>query len=354
MFSRLEISIWKAFFWPVANLAYWALIFLSWWDTRLKVFLGTAVLERLIQLRSFSASIGNIEELRSQAQIAVAQSGAMHGEFMMIPLVMSVVMFIVPFVVRRDFKGPVTGFFVLPAMTALCYFFASFLNLIVVAAMSAGIHYLLFQVPGPDIGMFMVHPLYLIFPILRSVPGFASQCLYLVYTASVLVTESVEEPDAEDAEDGEIYESRGEDDWDKSACLMEMDRLSRILNTKFEEPPFMSKLRGDVAAYVNSPGQVSGEVRRGVPHYKIVLTETRNSLRALLAEDPKAPGAFLFIVGEMERMDYITADDARAMRAEAGSSAPAAPKEPEKEPEARAAEAEPLKIPEARTEPEQK
>ena len=98
-----------------------------------------------------------------------------------------------------------------------------------------------------------------------------------------------------------------------------MDRLIRILNSKFDAPSFIERLRGDIASYVNRPSLVKNEVRLGLPHYKIVLTATKNSLRAMLDEDPKTPkatDAFAFIVDEMLRMDYISTDDARAMKPE--------------------------------------
>ncbi|MDR2780303.1 MAG: hypothetical protein LBB28_04180, partial [Synergistaceae bacterium] len=139
MFNRIEISIGRAFFWPIANLIYWGLVFLSWWDTKFKVFLGVSIVEKFGELRNFSAVMQNIGELEGRARISLAESGAMPSEFIMIPLVMAVVLFIVPFVVRRDYGAPVKGVVILPAMTLLCYFFTSMLNMIVVAAMSAGI-----------------------------------------------------------------------------------------------------------------------------------------------------------------------------------------------------------------------
>jgi hypothetical protein len=321
MFGRLEISIWRAFFWPVANLFYWGLILLSWWDTRFKIFLAVGAAQKFAEARNFGAVMQNIGEIRSRAITAMAESGALQGDFIMIPLVMAVVLFIAPFVVRRDFRGPVTGAVVLPAMTLLCYFFASFLNLIVVAAMSAGIHYLLFKSPGPDMCMFMVHPLYLIYPIFQSVPGFLSQCVYLLYAATVLCTESIPER-REDDERGGGDETRDDgDDWDKSACLMEMDRLTRIIGAKFDAPSFMDRLRSDAASYINRPGQAANDVRLGWPHYRIVLTEIKNSLRAILSEAPGAPKAaevFAFVAGEMERMEYITREDADKLKASVG------------------------------------
>jgi hypothetical protein len=330
MFNKIEISLWRAFFWPVANLIYWGLIFLAWWDTRFKVFLGVSLIEKFGELRSFSAAMASIAELESNAHIAVAESGVMPGEFIIIPLVMSVVLFLVPFVVRRDHKGPVGGLIVLPAMTLLCYIFASFLNVIVVAAMSAGIHYLLFRVPGPDMFMFMVHPLYLIFPLFRNIPGFASQCLYLVYAATVLSADShFEEDDDEEFGDyGEYADSDDENDWDHSACVMEMDRLTRILNTKFEAPPFIERLRNDIARGINKPGRVKEEMGTGQTHYHIVLAETKNSLAEILGEDsgtPKAREAFDFVVDEMARMQFISPADADAMKNSIGRAPGAEP-----------------------------
>ncbi|MDR3166182.1 MAG: hypothetical protein LBU13_11485 [Synergistaceae bacterium] len=324
MFDKIEISLWRAFFWPVVNLIYWGLIFLAWWDTRFKVFLGVSFIKKFGELRSYSAAMSKFAELEGEARIAVAQSGVMQSEFIMIPLVMAVVLFMVPFVVRRDHKGPVGGVIVLPAMTILCYVFASFLNVIVVAAMSAGIHYLLFKVPGPDMFMFMVHPLYLIFPLFRSIPGLLSQCLYFVYAATVLSADSryrhkEEDKEFEDygCEQDEYDDSDEEDDWDRSACVMEMDRLTRIINTKFETQPFIERLRADIAKSISNPRVMKDEVGMGQAHYKIILTETKNSLMRILKDDPETPKvreALAFVVDEMARMQFISPEDASAMK----------------------------------------
>ncbi|MCL2683624.1 MAG: hypothetical protein FWE55_00120 [Synergistaceae bacterium] len=326
MFNKIEISLWRAIFWPVANLTYWGLIFLSWWDTRVKVFFGVSILQKFLELRNTHSVTQILGDLEAQAYSAVAQSGKMSGDFIIIPLVMAIVLFTVPFIVRRDQGGPVNGFVILPAMTLLCYFFASFLNLILVGAMSTGIHYMLFKVPGPDICMFMVHPLYLIYPIFRNVPGFLSQCLYLLYTATVLCAESAidfeDEEEREEFDDDEgPFEEEGGDDWDKSACLMEMDRFSRILNAKFDNPLFIERVREDIASYINMPGRIRDEINSGSSHYKIVLAESQNSLRSILARDPKTPqvlDVFAFIADEMARMEYITANDAMRMKTSVG------------------------------------
>ena len=318
MFNKIEISLWRAVFWPVANLSYWALIFLSWWDTRVKVYFGFSVIQKIFELRSFSAVAQFYGELENEAYSAIAAQGPIAGDFIIIPLIMSVVMFVVPFIVRRDNARPVTGYVVLPAMTLLCYFFASFLNMILVAAMSAGIHYLLFKVPGPDICMFMVHPLYLIYPIFKSIPGFLSQCLYLAFIATVLCTDSAARTeDGEDFElgpDGEEFSAGdGEDDWNRSACLMEMDRLSRIINSKFSNPTFADRVREEVAAYINTPGLVNNQVNRGSNHYRIVLTATLESMHGILSENSRtlrAREAFTFIVDEMARMEFISEEAA--------------------------------------------
>jgi hypothetical protein len=163
----------------------------------------------------------------------------------------------------------------------------------------------------------MVHPLYLFYPFMDNAPGFMSQCLYLAYISSVLTTESrIEEQTGDYDDEGYVF-SDVDDDWDKSACLMEMDRLSRILNAKFDTPPFVDTVRNDVAEYINRPSQIRGDVKLGLAHYKIILTETKNSLHRILEADPKKPHvweSFIFIIGEMERMDYITPEDAKTMK----------------------------------------
>ena len=328
MFSKLEISHGRAIFWPLAHVAYWGLIFLSWWDTRVKVYFGVSVFQKFLELRSFSSVTQYLGELEAEAYSAVTQNGSMAGDFIIIPLIMAVVIFIVPFIVRRDSKGPVKGPVILPAMTFLCYFFASFLNLILVVALSVGIHYMLYSVPGPDICMFMVHPLYLLFPIFRSIPGFASQCIYLLFTASVLSTESALEYEGD--EEGE-YEYKfdeeqpgGSDDgdsWDKSACLMEMDRFSRIINSKFNNPSFLERIREDFGSFLNIPGRIKEEIDDGSPHYSIVLTQMSNSLRSILMENPRAAQArdvFAFVVEEMARMEFITEPEAITMKTSMG------------------------------------
>jgi hypothetical protein len=321
MFGKIEISIARAFFWPVANLVYWGFIFLAWWDTRFKVFWGVSVLTQLTERKSLPDIMHNATELGNRAQVAMAEAGAMQNELLMVPLVVAVILFFAPFVVRRDYGGPVSGPVALPGVTLLCYLFVSVLDMVIVPAMSAGIYFLLFKPQEPDIFMFAIHPLYLIFPLFRSVPGFLSQCLYLVYIGSVL-TAAPKVPEvashAEDA-DAETLDSVSEpdDDWDKSACLMEMDRLTRILNTKFDSPVFVESLRTDVAEYINRPSQIRGEVKLGLSHYKIVLTETKNSLRRMLEENPgtaKGGEAFCFVVDEMERMEYISEEDAKTLK----------------------------------------
>ncbi|MDR3280532.1 MAG: hypothetical protein LBT23_08465 [Synergistaceae bacterium] len=324
MFNKIEVSIMRAFFWPVANLVYWGLIFFSWWDTRYRVFIGSSILRHLSERRGFAYIMEHMGEIESHTHIVLAKSEVLPNEFLMIPLVMAVVLFIAPFVVRRDYREPVTGVIVLPAMTLLCYLFASIMNIIVVAAMSAGIYFLLLKTPGPDIFMFMVHPLYLIFPIFKSVPGFLSQCVYLAYIASILITPSSRAAGREEEglDDDEYYDDPdypdADDDWDKSACLMEMDRLTRILNSKFDTPSFIDTVRTDVAEYINRRAQIRNDVKLGMAHYKIVLTETKNSMRRVLDADPKssrAAEAYGFIIDEMERMEYVTPEDSRTMKA---------------------------------------
>jgi hypothetical protein len=204
----------------------------------------------------------------------------------------------------------------------MCYIAVSLINIVLAASLNGGIYYILLKKPSPDFFMFMIHPLYLIFPLFRSAPGFLSQCVYLAFIVSVLSAPGMER---DDAESGGAYDYDGEDqpedgtddDWDRSACVMEMDRLTRILNSKFEEPQLIHEVRSDVAEYINRPSQALGDVKLGIAHYKIVLTEAKNSLQRIISENrnrPDSDNAFLFIVNELERMSYISDGDAAAMR----------------------------------------
>jgi hypothetical protein len=133
----------------------------------------------------------------------------------------------------------------------------------------------------------------------------------------VLCTESRYEDDEFGDEEYAFDDSTGDDDWDKSACLMEMDRLTRILNTKFDAPLFLDRVRAGVSEYINRPAQIRNDMNLGLPHYKIVLTETKNSLLNILNADPKTPKAaeaFEFIIDEMVRMEYISKEDAGTMK----------------------------------------
>ncbi|MDR1472864.1 MAG: hypothetical protein LBS75_10125 [Synergistaceae bacterium] len=318
MFGKIQISLMRAFFWMVSPIVYWGLIFLAWWDSRFKVFLWSHIIARLSERKSYSSIMEGMEEVEGQVWTAMSSSGAMEPEFFMVPLIMAVTFFMAPFVARRDLKAPASGFFTLPYVTLMCFAAVSLINLLLISSINGGIYYILLKRPGPDFFMFLIHPLYLFFPLFKSVPGFLSQCLYLVFIASVLSAPNM--PQAEDAP-GDDYWDDGmdpDDDWDRSACVMEMDRLTRILNSRFEAPELISEVGADIAEYINRPSQARGDVKLGIAHYKIVLTEAKNSLQRIASENrcgPVSEEAFIFVVNEMERMSYMSAEDAAALRA---------------------------------------
>jgi hypothetical protein len=62
---------------------------------------------------------------------------------------------------------------------------------------------------------------------------------------------------------------------------------------------------------------VRDEMKMGQTHYNIILTETKNSLMKILSEDletPKAREVFTFVMDEMVRMQFISPEDATAMK----------------------------------------
>ncbi|MDR1916870.1 MAG: hypothetical protein LBQ58_09885 [Synergistaceae bacterium] len=321
MFNKIEISLVRFFFWLVSTAVYWGLIFIAWWDSRFKVFLWYSIFAQLSERKSYSSIMKNLTELEGHAWEALSLSGPLEFEFFIVPLIMAVVFFMAPLMARKDFKAPLKGFVTLPLASFLCYITVSLVNLVLVSAINGVIYYVLLKKTGPDFFMFMIQPLYLIFPIFRSIPGFLSQCLYLVFIGSVLSAPisryEVEDEDGYEGEADEDVSNGAGDDWDKSACIMEMDRLIRILDSKFSEQCLIHEVRADIAEYINRPQRVSEDVKLGIPYYKIVLTEAKNSLRRIISENrnrPVSDSAFIFIVNELERMSYVSASDADSMR----------------------------------------
>ena len=334
MFKRYQVSAYRATFWFLSIVLYWVLVFLAWWNTRFRVFLGYEIFMEISARKRISAIMANLDALSERAWLAIAESGSTPGIFLAIPLAMAVVMFCAPFIVRRDYRRPVRGVFMLPLMTLLCYLFAMLMNMVVSASMELALHHYLHTEPGRDFFMFLVHPLYLLYPpALKSVPGFVSQVVYVAFICSVLTTKGRRrfvpygEGGAHDAlpdgaapngssAPGDLGES-DEPDENVTTCVMETDRLCRIIEAKVSQPSLAHEIRGDIADYIRIPFQVESDVNMGMEHYRIVLLEAAKSLRRIVDENPARPGAcdaFEYVVGEMERMEYCTADDCVALR----------------------------------------
>ena len=332
MFKRYEVTAYRATFWFLSIVLYWVLVFLAWWNTRFRVFLGYEVFMEISARKRISAILANMDALTERAWLAIAESGSLPGVFLTIPLVMALVMFAAPFIVRRDYHRPVRGAFMLPIMALLCYLFAMLMNMVVAASMELALHHYLHTRPSPDFFMFLVHPLYLLYPpALKSVPGFFAQVIYVIFICSVLTTKGRrrfvphEESAALDAPPGEVaspHNAGGLDESDEpdeniTACTMETDRLCRIIDAKVSQPSLVHEIRGDIVDYIRIPFQIENDVNMGMEHYRIVLLEAAKSLRRIVEENPARPGAcdaFEYVVGEMERMEYCTADDCVALR----------------------------------------
>lgn len=323
MFRRLDISIPRAFFWLCSMILYWFLIYLAWWDTRFQVYKWAGVLAEFgASRKEFSAIMENLNAIEAQAWADIAKAGPVPVEYVGVAVVMAIVLFIVPFIVRKDTKSAVTGIVTLPLAVLLCYFYSSLLNVILGASITGGLHIRSLKMPGPDFFIFLIHPLYLaIPPMLQNLWGSASQVLYLLFVASVLTTPNryyFIPGDEEMADDDEAeFTDPNDPEGDKATCLMELDRLTRLIEAKTSQPGLAEALHREVSAYLDAPEALAAEITTDTPYYRIVLTEACKDLRRMLDETPLRPGAkeaFAFITDEMERMEYVTADEAKVMR----------------------------------------
>ncbi|MDR3331496.1 MAG: hypothetical protein LBT08_02600, partial [Synergistaceae bacterium] len=188
MFSRLEISLQRGLFWLAATAIYWALIFYAWFDTRFQVFLWAQVVAEWVDKRSLTDILSSIKTLEGPVWSKLAEAGPMATPFMIIPTVMAILLFLAPFTIRSDNRRPVRGYFMVPLMIVMCYVSVSLLNVVVAAGMSLGLHLYLHKTLGPDLFMYLVHPVYLAYPLLKNPSGIASQLLYLAYVYSVIST----------------------------------------------------------------------------------------------------------------------------------------------------------------------
>jgi hypothetical protein len=323
MFKRYQVTAYRATFWFVSIVLYWALIFLAWWNTRFRVFLGYEVFMEISARKKIPAIMANMDALTGRAWTAMTDSGPVPGMFLAIPLVMALIMFIAPFIVRRDYRRPVRGTFMLPLMALLCYLFTMLMNMVAAASMELALYYYTQTKPGQDFFMLLIHPLYLFYPpALRSVPGSAAQVLYIAFICSVL-TMRRRRPFVADAENtapvAETPPAHGETDENvaAAACAMEADRLCRIIESKVAQPSLINVIRNDIAEYIRIPSQIEKDVNTGIEYYRIVLMEAAKSLRRIVAKPPARPGtreAFEYVIDELERMEYCTTSDAQALR----------------------------------------
>jgi hypothetical protein len=299
-------------FWLASTLFYWLLIYTAFSAARFRAFLTIEILSHLADREGFSAIMKNIETIEGEAWLSMAQTGPVQGEYALVTFVTATVLLLVPFVVRFDYKAPLRGFFLLPASIFLSYFFTSVLNIIIAAGMCWGISLKTGVRIGPDALTFMMHPLYLFAPaLMKSFPGTLSQCLYLAYAYSVL---SVPNEDPEEIAEvpQEALETESEEEWNKTACTMEMDRLTRLIDAKVQNPALVEMIRKDVSEYINKSPEVHEELESGASHYKVVLTRAAAALRGEIIENPQNAAAFeaiLFVADEMEKMEYLTADE---------------------------------------------
>ena len=332
MFRRLRISAPRALVWFLATICYWALIFFAWWETRFRVFLGAEIFTELASRKALSAILRNLEVLEKDAWIAIADSVRLPMIFLLVPLVMAAVMFLAPFFVRRDYRGAVKGAFMLPVTTILCYIFASLMNLVIAASVTLGLYVYLQIRPGPDFFMYLVHPLYLLAPpAMNSLPGLLSQCVYLLFITSVLTTPGRRRwvPAADEADEARYAgdgEAKGPEDAPAKeqvldsnyrACILETDRLCRIIDMRTSQPSLAHSVRTAIVDYIDVPGNVASAIEKGSSPYRIVLLEAAKSLRKTIGENPDRPGAkdaFLYVAIEMGHMEYCSPEECAAMR----------------------------------------
>ena len=339
MFGRLEISLGRALFWFIATAGYWMIIFLTWMDTRFKVFMWSHVIYEWADKKNLSDILADPAALEGPVWVQISKSGTMPADFISIPIVMAILLFLAPFTVRNDYRRPVRGYAMVPLIVLMCYVSVSLLNAVTAAGIGLGLHLYRQSIPGPDFFMFMVHPLYLAYPLFESIPGFLSQCLYIAFIYSVISTPGRRRPHhdrggRQPGVDAQIntastpaYDAYEEDE-DKRACVMETDRLCRILHANFGRPAFIHSVRNEIMDYISRPSRISRDVEIGIPHYRIVLSEARNIVRRSFEESGNSHGErdiILFITDEMERMGYVTDEDSKAMRELTAEKTPESP-----------------------------
>ncbi|MDR1510617.1 MAG: hypothetical protein LBS53_13385 [Synergistaceae bacterium] len=314
---QIQIAYQRVYFWLASTLFYWLLIYMASAAARFRAFVAIGIIEHLAKREGLGAIMKNIESIEGEAWLSMANAGPAHGEYAVVSVITAAVLIITPFVMRMDNKGPIQGAVFLPCSIFLAYFYASVLNVITAAGMcwiislNSGLRI------GPDALTFMIHPLYLFTPrLIGSASGTFSQVLYLVYVYSVLSTPNKAPEEAVVRTEEEIEDESAEE-WNKTACTMEMDRLTRMIGAKVQNPALVETIRKDLSDYINKSPELRDDMEEGTPHYKTILVQAAASARRIVTANPQdtsAREALLFSADEMERMEYITAAEHEAVR----------------------------------------
>lgn len=326
MFGRYRISPPRAVFWLTTAVLYWVCVFLAWTQTRWRVFLGYEIFTEISARRGLSAIFADIDALGERAWTAIAEAGPVPASLFVVPVVMTLVMLSTPFAVRRDYRRAIRGIIFLPIMAIMSYLFTMLMNMVAAASVELALHFWLGISPGPDLFIFLVHPLYLFLPTaIGSVPGTLSQVVYLLFIVSVLTTPGRRRADDDYEQEHDEVDDVGlapidegsDDEEDARICEMEAERLCRIISVKFGQPHLASDVKRDIKIYIGTPGALRNALGQGMDHYRIVLLEAAKSLRMILDGNPTRPGAadaFEYMVDEMTRLEYCTEHDARTLK----------------------------------------
>ncbi|MDR0647757.1 MAG: hypothetical protein LBF92_00265 [Synergistaceae bacterium] len=297
---------------------YWLLAYLAQPISRFRAFLAVEALGHLAEREGFRSVMDNMQAIEGEAWLSMAGADPAPGGYALVAAVSAVVLIAVPFVIRMDYRGPLRGAALLPVSVFLAYLYASALNVLIAAGLCWAISLYAGQAIGPDALTYMMDPLYLFAPgLMGSAAGTLSQCLYLVYVYSVLSTPD-KLPEAVEEKTADELEEESAEEWNKVACIMEMDRLTRLIDNKTQNPALVEGIRKDLSDYINKSPAVHEDLKGGMPHYKVILVQAAASLRRAIAENPQnaaAGAAFSFVAGEMEKMEYATPDERGAMDA---------------------------------------
>lgn len=324
MFRRFEMSPIRWIFWLGTTILYWMLISAAWGMTRLRVFMGYEIFQDITARKKLGAILADMPSIVQRAAEAIVEAGPFPKPLFAVPVLMAIVMFVAPYVVRRDNRRPFTGVFMLPFMTMVSYLLAMLVNMVVAASVEIGLHFWLGIKPGPDFFMFLLHPFYLLYPpSMSNVYGLIAQLVYILFIASILSTKNSSayaaddgEPDSSD--DTEDRGDSGDDSEVADVFVMETDRLCRMITGKFRDPALTLEVRRGLTDYISRPGQVERAASGGHEPYRIVLLEAAKTLRTVIESQPgrfdKAPDAFIDIVDEMARLEYCTEADAETLK----------------------------------------